>query len=141
MAIPGSNITQVDFQLPGIFVQLFIFAKSNMYLLFPGLAILYLGQVMYYLSLHPLHKIPGPVLARFSRIWKNIRYFRSTWHDDVLELHEKYGPVVRIAPNEVSFVDAKALSILYGHGTAAKKVGYRAFLQRCRLKRIIDSMV
>ncbi|KAH6670576.1 cytochrome P450 [Halenospora varia] len=85
------------------------------------LFLLYLTQIIYYLSLHPLHKIPGPFLAQFSSIWKNGRYFRSTWHRDILELHDKYGPVVRIAPNEVSFVDAKALGAIYGHGTTVKK--------------------
>ncbi|PMD42183.1 hypothetical protein L207DRAFT_377650, partial [Hyaloscypha variabilis F] len=66
------------------------------------------------LSIHPLSKIPGPFSAKFSGVWKNVRYFRSTWHTDILELHDKYGPVVRIAPNEVSFVDATALSAVYG---------------------------
>lgn len=86
------------------------------------LAVLYIAQVIYYVVFHPLQKIPGPFLARFSGLWRNIRYFRGTWHDDVLKLHEKYGPVVRIAPNEVSFVDRKALLVLYGHGTSARKV-------------------
>ncbi|CZR58774.1 related to pisatin demethylase / cytochrome P450 monooxygenase [Phialocephala subalpina] len=112
----------IDVDRPGLFAAPILFAKSHVLLLFTVLALLYLVQIIYYLSLHPLHKIPGPFLAQFSGIWKNVRYFRSTWHRDILELHDKYGPVVRIGPNEVSFVDAKALGAIYGHGTTAKKI-------------------
>lgn len=45
------------------------------------------------------------------------------WHDDILELHERYGPVVRIAPNEVSFVDKAALVQVYGHSTGWDQEG------------------
>lgn len=31
------------------------------------------------------------------------------------ELHEKYGPVVRVAPNELSYTSPEALKIIYGH--------------------------
>jgi cytochrome P450 len=34
---------------------------------------------------------------------------------DVLELYKKYGPVVRIAPNELAFSDADAWKNIYGH--------------------------
>ncbi|CAI7613738.1 unnamed protein product [Penicillium pancosmium] len=54
-------------------------------------------------------------------MWRNIRYFRGTWHDDVVALHQKYGKVVRIAPDEVSFVDEIALKSLYGMGRTSQK--------------------
>ena len=31
------------------------------------------------------------------------------------ELHEQYGPVVRVAPNELSFITQDALKTIYGH--------------------------
>ncbi|KAF2247826.1 hypothetical protein BU26DRAFT_386762, partial [Trematosphaeria pertusa] len=68
---------------------------------------------LYQCYLHPLRGVPGPFLAKFSQAWRNIRYFRGSWHDDILGLHQKYGNVVRIAPNEISFVDAGALKKLY----------------------------
>lgn len=82
----------------------------------PLLLTLYLLRAGYYCFFHPLHAIPGPWLARFSKSWINIHYFRGSWLDDVIGLHQKYGPVVRIAPDEVSFVDESALKQLYGHG-------------------------
>ena len=85
---------------------------------------LYISQAAYYIFLHPLHDVPGPFVASFSKLWINIRHFRGTYHDDILEVHRKYGPVVRIMPNEVSFVDREALKVLYGVSTGTRKVGH-----------------
>jgi len=94
-----------------ILAKSIMFAKNDACLIVSGFILLYLLQIIYYLFLHPLHNVPGPFLARFSGMWKHIRYFRSSWHIDTLELHERYGPVARIAPNEVSFVDPRALTL------------------------------
>lgn len=71
---------------------------------------------------HPLRSVPGPFFAKFTYLWLTIRYTRGGWFEDVIALHEKYGPVVRIAPNQVSFVDQHALKELYGHGKPSEKV-------------------
>lgn len=85
---------------------------------------------------HSLSNVPGPKLASISQIWRNIRYFGGSWHDDVVSLHKKYGKVVRIAPNEVSFVDATALKSLYGMGKTSQKVSENKFVlySTCILK-------
>lgn len=79
-------------------------------------------ETLYNVFFHPLRKIPGPFGAKFSQSWRNHKYLRGTWHNDCLELHAKYGNVVRIAPNEVSFVDEVGLKSMYGHGKQAQKV-------------------
>jgi hypothetical protein len=38
----------------------------------------------------------------------------------MLKLHEKYGPIVRTAPRQVSFTDAPAWKVIYGHKTGSK---------------------
>jgi len=91
---------------------------------FAALAVVYAIYVVYSVFFHPLRRVPGPFLARFSDLWRNIRYFRGSWLDDVVSLHERYGPVVRIAPNEISFVDGEALKQLYGHGKPSQKVSH-----------------
>jgi cytochrome P450 len=48
----------------------------------------------------------------------------GTWHDDILALHNKYGRVVRIAPDEVAVVDVDAMKKLYGHGGQAVKTSW-----------------
>lgn len=64
-----------------------------------------LGTVLYSLQFHPLAGYPGPRVAAITRFpwWKVcITGDQVTW---IQQLHAKYGPVVRFAPNELSFVD------------------------------------
>lgn len=74
--------------------------------------------IIYNLFLHPLRKIPGPQLwiaFPFLRSWRMVvgdSEFR------IRELHEKYGEIVRISPNEVYFTNAQAWKDIYGHGHA-----------------------
>ncbi|KAH7130957.1 cytochrome P450 [Dactylonectria macrodidyma] len=79
---------------------------------------------VYRIYLHPLSGVPGPFAAKITGLWRTWRYFRMGWHDDVLSLHDTYGPVVRIAPGEVSVVDADAVKRLYSHGSNKKKTAW-----------------
>ncbi|KAJ4177296.1 hypothetical protein NW755_013918 [Fusarium falciforme] len=80
--------------------------------------------VLYRLLLHPLAGVPGPKIAAVNGLWRTWRYAHGKWHEDILELHDKYGPVVRVAPNEVSIVDGPTMKKLYGHGKPALKTGW-----------------
>jgi hypothetical protein len=90
-----------------------------------------LAQVIHRFCLDPLRHIPGPTAARFTELWRTRRYALGGWHQDILDLHDKYGPVVRIAPSEISFVDKDALVQVYGHSTGTKKVS-RSLIQGLR---------
>lgn len=61
------------------------------------------GKLLYNLLFHPLRKFPGPLLGRASRLYYS--YHRSTGQLEwkTLELHQKYGSVVRIAPDECKY--------------------------------------
>ena len=65
-------------------------------------------------TLSPLRSIPGPFWARVSNFW----LFRAIQHgsfDKVnLDLHRKYGPIVRVAPNMYSIDNPAAIKIIYG---------------------------
>ncbi|OAL33727.1 hypothetical protein AYO20_07065 [Fonsecaea nubica] len=76
---------------------------------------------VYRLFLHPLKEYPGPVLAKITK-WYGfyLTSFGKTYIDYV-ELHEKYGDIVRIGPNELSFANPESLK--YVHGAAANKLG------------------
>lgn len=73
---------------------------------------------------HPLYKFPGPRLAA----WTNIPY--SYWFVSgrqpfwILSLHEKYGPVVRVAPNELSFNSEASWRDIYGY-----RPGHKSFIK------------
>ncbi|PWW75713.1 cytochrome P450 [Tuber magnatum] len=65
----------------------------------------------------PLKDVPGPWLASCSplyRFWYAV--VKGNFHNDLTNLHRKYGNVVRIAPNEVSVWDPRAASEIYAHG-------------------------
>lgn len=64
----------------------------------------------------PLRKYPGPFLASCSRLWKVLSTASGRTHLDHIELHRKYGPVVRIAPNEVSVASPEAARTLLSAG-------------------------
>ena len=64
----------------------------------------------------PLRDVPGPWLARYTSLWKLWEVHGGTFEKTNVELHRKYGPVVRLGPNEYSIDDPDAAKIIYGHG-------------------------
>ncbi|RYP86137.1 hypothetical protein DL769_000815 [Monosporascus sp. CRB-8-3] len=69
---------------------------------------------VYRLCFHPLSKIPGPRLAAITPLWYAYHIRRSRLLLLGQELHNKYGPAVRIAPNEVQFNSKEAFQAIYG---------------------------
>ena len=69
----------------------------------------------------PLRKIPGPLSARFSRLWMVQHSRARDMHTTMIALHKKYGKLVRTAPNEVSISDPAALKTIYGAGSKFRK--------------------
>lgn len=63
----------------------------------------YFGRILYDAFLGPLSRFPGPKLRAVSKL-PGI-YTTITGRDAFVrgELHEKYGPVVRVNPTELSF--------------------------------------
>lgn len=85
----------------------------------PALLLLYLLlHTLYNLYLHPLARHPGPLLMRATRLGYCQRLMRGTLPFDMLALHRQYGPVVRIAPDELAFQDPAAWRDIMGHRTA-----------------------
>lgn len=57
---------------------------------------------------HPLSKFPGPKLHAATRIPSIIERWKGVQHLRLAELHCKYGPVVRVNHDELSFTDPNA---------------------------------
>ncbi|KAF2187920.1 cytochrome P450 [Zopfia rhizophila CBS 207.26] len=76
------------------------------------------------LYLHPLRHVPGPKWAAFSDLRYAVNLLRGRAVTDILQLHQKYGPVVRVAPDEVSFTTADSLKSIYGF-KPGQKDGYK----------------
>ena len=72
-----------------------------------------LAIVIYRPYFDSLCHIPGPLICRLSSLWT---YYHSYVGDEctlISELHKKYGPVIRIAPNEVCISDGASLAPVY----------------------------
>lgn len=71
--------------------------------------------VVYNLYFHALSKFPGPKIASVTRIYyiKHLLTGRLPFNNT--KLHTRYGGVVRIAPNELSFNTAEGWRDIYGN--------------------------
>ncbi|OBR09484.1 Isotrichodermin C-15 hydroxylase [Colletotrichum higginsianum IMI 349063] len=79
----------------------------------------HLTTAVYNIFLHPLRRFPGPVLQRASSIPWALQHSRGIQAFRTRELHDEYGPVVRIGPDHLSFVDPRAWRDIYGNSTPA----------------------
>ncbi|OQV10800.1 hypothetical protein CLAIMM_14741 [Cladophialophora immunda] len=71
--------------------------------------------VIYRLFFHPLSKYPGPFLAKVTGLHPAYHALIGDRHLYVYRQHQKYGDVVRVAPNIVSINKVGALRDIYGH--------------------------
>lgn len=80
-----------------------------------GSALLYpILDFLYNISpFHPLAQHAGPTLWKGSRVLWIMSMQKGRLHKDLKAFHESYGPVVRIAPNEISYIDARAWQDIY----------------------------
>ncbi|KAG5989218.1 hypothetical protein E4U43_004543 [Claviceps pusilla] len=92
-----------------------LFLPSPAYLVIAAI-LLWVGLRLIRSLASPLRKIPGPTISLFTSLllkWEEIHAARTLY---IHALHDKYGPVVRIAPNEVSFTSWAALKEIYCSG-------------------------
>ncbi|KAI8947438.1 cytochrome P450 3A13 [Xylaria longipes] len=64
----------------------------------------------------PLRTLPGPKISLFTSLVLKLHEFRALRTRYIHELHLRYGPVVRIAPNEASFASLEGIKEIYGSG-------------------------
>jgi len=79
--------------------------------------------VLYRLFIHPICSFPGPFWNRLSNFPRAYQVLLGNLPFHVRDLHQQYGPVVRISPNELAFSDPQAWKDIYGHQAA----GHRQF--------------
>lgn len=93
-------------------------------LLLPLLAIALLLSCLQARYSRGLNKFPGPYLASFTDLWKlwYARHNSLKENTVYLDVHEKYGDVVRIGPNSLSFASPQAIQEIYGTKGSQQKV-------------------
>ncbi|KAJ7454733.1 cytochrome P450 [Mycena latifolia] len=76
---------------------------------------LVISIIVYRLSpFHSLAKYPGPMLCKVSKLWFAGIAMKGKQHLYYSELHRRFGDVVRIGPNELSFRDVNAIAPMMG---------------------------
>lgn len=75
-------------------------------------------SVLRRLYLSPISSIPGPWYAVISDFWFTWIFVRFRRVRTIDSLFKTYGPVVRVSPNRVVFLDASTYKQVYG--TSAK---------------------
>lgn len=69
-----------------------------------------------------LNRYPGPLLASFTNWWRFCDVLGQRPEVTHQKLHAKYGDVVRLGPNSLSFAGPKALKTIYGLNKGFVKV-------------------
>ncbi|KAK0658039.1 cytochrome P450 [Cercophora newfieldiana] len=85
----------------------------------PALLLLAAASVVYLRHFHPLANVPGPFLESLTELHRfYYNFVKSGTHSLQLERYrEKYGPVIRIAPNEVLLNDPEHYETIYSANT------------------------
>lgn len=71
-----------------------------------------------------LRKYPGPFLASGTRLYTLYITWRGRTHEDHIALHRKYGPIVRIQPNQLSFASPEAARQILAPGKGFHKTDF-----------------
>jgi len=83
-------------------------------------------KAAYYTFFGALSKFPGPKLNAFSIL----PYLWTVWSGNepasMIALHKKYGPIVRFAPNRISFLgDSQTWKDIYGFQKTGQQLPYK----------------
>nr|L0N063.1 RecName: Full=Fusicoccadiene C-8 hydroxylase; AltName: Full=Cytochrome P450 monooxygenase PaP450-2; AltName: Full=Fusicoccin A biosynthetic gene clusters protein 5 [Diaporthe amygdali]BAM71030.1 fusicoccadiene C-8 hydroxylase [Diaporthe amygdali] len=79
-------------------------------------------KIVYRIYFHPLAKFPGPKIAAATHLYEVAwDYFgQGAYLYEIQRMHEKYGPIVRINPIELSVNDPEFYNVLYVGGSVRK---------------------
>ncbi|KAJ5128302.1 hypothetical protein N7448_002020 [Penicillium atrosanguineum] len=83
---------------------------------------------IYNIFFHPLARVPGPKIAACTSLWLAYHTYIGDECTVVFDLHRKYGPVLRVAPNDVDIAHGDAIEPIYlARGGFAKSPVYSKF--------------
>ncbi|CEJ53816.1 hypothetical protein PMG11_00157 [Penicillium brasilianum] len=115
--------------------------------LVPGLDVLAVGLIALLIADYVrvslrqgLRTLPGPVLARFTYLYRLLMVYNGDAPANYQKIHQKYGPIVRVGPNEVSVADPNMISVIYGIGSKFTKTPFYATMAPVYQGEIMDSM-
>ncbi|KAF4340768.1 cytochrome P450 monooxygenase [Fusarium beomiforme] len=72
----------------------------------------------------PLRRYPGPFLAKWTNLWRLYHVWTQRYQWTIHELHQKYGPIVRIGPNLLDLDYPELIKTIYGTDTKWRKTEF-----------------
>ena len=81
-----------------------------------------IARLLFFRYKKGLSKYKGPFLASFTDMWRVFHTYFNMDKPPMMDLHEKYGDIVRVGPNVLSFGNPEAIKDIYGVGKAWNKV-------------------
>ncbi|KAH7009661.1 benzoate 4-monooxygenase cytochrome P450 [Ilyonectria destructans] len=83
---------------------------------------LYSSLLVYRGAFHRLNRFPGPFWARISNFYvTSLSVKKFQLYEEVQQLHEKYGDIVRLGPSELSISDPKAFPLIHSNTSPCTK--------------------
>ena len=86
---------------------------------------LIIGTAAYFviwLLTSPIKDVPGPLLAKFTNMWRLFNVWQGSAELTQLRLHRQCGPAVRLGPNCVSLSDPELIKTVYSTKSKWTKV-------------------
>ncbi|PMD41986.1 cytochrome P450 [Hyaloscypha variabilis F] len=100
--------------------------KQIVFIVLLGLILSFVVRRVYSVYFGPLSKFPGPKLAA-ATLWYEFYYdviLQGHYTFKIKELHEKYGPIIRISPNELHIDEPDYYEKLYSQHEPRDKSEY-----------------
>lgn len=85
-----------------------------------------LTRCVYRIYLHPISHIPGPLLPKCTSLWLHYHAYIGDECTQIHALHLRYGPLVRVAPNDIDISDGDAVAPIYSEKGGFPKLDYYA---------------
>ncbi|KAJ7575924.1 cytochrome P450, partial [Mycena floridula] len=101
--------------VPGLMMHLLRFEDATILWRITTIHVPYLGLILFYIviyrlsPIHPLANYPGPVINKISKFVASWTFFQGKAHLRYQSLHQEYGDIVRVGPNEISINSAEAI--------------------------------
>ncbi|KAL0060256.1 hypothetical protein AAF712_012966 [Marasmius tenuissimus] len=83
--------------------------------------------VLYRISpFHPLANVPGPMIFKITKFWRMYICWTGKQHIMLKGLHDRYGPIVRSGPNDISVINHSSVKEVLGSEGLPKGPAYLA---------------
>lgn len=82
---------------------------------------LFTSIVIYRKFFHRLRRFPGPFSAGITKFWQVWKCRESKNHVVIEQLRQKYGPIIRTGPEELTIIDPSLPALLDGPGNQFEK--------------------